>query len=275
MRARGERILGALGGPWTFGGQAAADFLIADESFASVTYVPTVDELYATLDDGTADAICVPEQTLRTGFHVGIQSGLLDAPRPLYVLRDLVHAYHCSLLLQDEQTPLAGVQTVLGHTGSLSQCGPWLAEHLPDAEVVVVHTNSLEAARTVLAGDGTIASVGTPSVAEELGLHQAALDIDGGSTGNYWALSATPELATRPDTLVVSGRFDPDVPLGDVVAGLHAAGARLVTAFARPSGTALFEYDHVLRFRGAVELDEVERQLAVVPTARLVGAYTA
>ena len=64
-------ILGALGGPHTFGGQAAAIMLSQYPEFSEITYVGSADEVLP--PDGTswhADAGIAPEQTSKTGFHV-------------------------------------------------------------------------------------------------------------------------------------------------------------------------------------------------------------
>ena len=63
--------LGALGGPNTFGGQAAQRLRELYPEFSEIVYFPTAEE---SMDWGgvAADAACAPEQMRWTGFHPGI-----------------------------------------------------------------------------------------------------------------------------------------------------------------------------------------------------------
>src|SRR6201999_2241805 len=113
--------------------------------------------------------------------------------------------YHCSLLgkpgaRQDQ------VRRVLGHTGSIAHSRPWLERNLPGATIETIGSNSIGAARVVLDGDGSIASVGSPDLAKEFGLVEMVREIDDGSVVNYWAVSLQPLFDPEPDRVVVTGR---------------------------------------------------------------------
>jgi hypothetical protein len=66
--------------------------------------------------------------------------------------------------------------------------------------IEIVSTHSQVAARTVLGGDGSIASVGSPELAAKFELSWLADDIDGGSMVNYWVTisSATLQRNAEP-----------------------------------------------------------------------------
>ena len=136
-----------------------------------------------------------------------------------------------------------------------------------------MHTSSQGAAQEVASSDGSIASVGTPGMAREYGLEQAANDIDGGSVGSYWAISPLRLFSDKPQRLVVAGRFNEESNLSGLIGALAAQGFLLLTVYQTSSGQRLFEYDYVLRFGGEGSLAKVEEALSKFPAARLAGAF--
>jgi prephenate dehydratase len=251
-------VLAALGGPHTFGGQAAAIMLSRYPEFSEITYVGSADEVLP--PDGTswhADAGCVPEQTSKTGFHVATQRTLAANAGKMFVLAEVSHAYHCGLYVKPG-TGTGAIRRVIGHTGSLNQSRDWLAAHLPQAAIEVVHTHSVGAATTVAEGDGTLAAVCTPEIAIRLGLHLVAADIDGGSTGHYWALSPYRRFAASPTRVVVAGRTTGDGALSDTLCELRSAGFLVRTIWTEKSGGQMFAQQVVATLAGGGRLADVE-----------------
>lgn len=264
--------LGALGGPNTFGGDASRQLMGLYPEFASIGYFHTAEDGFTFR--GEHDAMCAPQQMARTGFHPGINAYVADQGSTLNVIAEVTHVYHCSLLLKPGAT-IDGVREVRGHTGSITQCRPWLEENLPQATITIVHTSSHEAAREALASDGSIASVGTPGMAAQFGLEQAVRDIDGGSSANYWAISPHRLFSENPNRVVVTGRFDDEGVVGRLIDAIGVAGYGLRSVFTKASGVKLYEYDYLLWFGGAGALSAIEAIVAAVPGARLAGAYDA
>ncbi|HUT50577.1 MAG TPA: prephenate dehydratase domain-containing protein [Alphaproteobacteria bacterium] len=263
--------LGALGGPNTFGGDAARQIRELYPEFSEAVFFPTVDEAF-TFSDGAADAVVAPQQMARTGCHPGIQ-GLVAPPRSrLHVIAEATHAYHCSLLVKPG-TRLEQITRVLGHTGSLSQSQDWLKKNLAKAEIVNLHTSTLGAAQAVTDGDGSTASVGTPGMGAQFGLEELAKDIDGGSVGSYWVISPDPMFSDTPRRLVVAGRFRDDGALGELIVALGQQGFTLQTIYGQASGQTLFEYDYVVRLAGEGSLASVQTVLDRFAGTRLVGAF--
>ncbi len=273
MNLRTNMKLAALGGPNTFGGDAAQRFLALYPEFSEVVYFRTSEEGFDFAANGM-DAMCAPQQMSKTGFHPGVQARVARPDSKLYVLAEVTHAYHCSLLGR-RGSRLDRIKRVLGHTGSVTQSRAWLAQHLPQAEIVIVDTSSMGAAQEVARSDGSVASVGTPGMAKQYGLEELARDIDGGSVGSYWALSPHALYSENPSRLVVAGRFDGGGGLTDLVGALARIGLRLQTVYAQPSGRHLYEYDYVLRFAGRGALAAVQETVARFPAARLAGAFEA
>lgn len=265
--------LGALGGPNTFGGDAASHMLkLYPEYDSEVLYFHTAEEGLSF--NGGNDAMCAPQQMMRTGFHQMLNRQITSPDSKMYIISEALHVYHCSLLLKPGAT-LAGVKEVRGHTGSVTQCRQWLEKNLPQAKITIVHTSSHEAAREALQSDGSIASIGTPGMAKQFGLEQAAKEIDGGSCANYWAFSNRPLFVEQPNRLVIAGRFHEDGVVGRIIGALAALGYDLRSVFTDPSGQRLYEYDYLLWFGGKGQLSAVQHALKAFPAARLAGAYEA
>lgn len=265
--------LGVLQGPNTFGGDAARRAIeLYPELFSGrVVYYDTAEEALS-FRDGRSDAICPPQQMTNTGFHPGMQGYVARPDSKLYVIGEIKHAYHCSLLGK-RGSRFADIKRVLGHTGSITQSRHWIEEHIPHAQIVIVDTSSMDAAKTVANGDGSVASIGTIGMAEEFGLEELQKDVDGGSVGSYWAVTPKPLFSESPSRVVVAGRFDDRGLLADLICGLAGVGFRLETVFNSAGGRRLFEYDYVMRFGGAGPLAAVKAAVAAIDGARLAGAF--
>jgi prephenate dehydratase len=269
---RGRLNLGALGGPYTFNGQAAEAMLARYPQFGEIVHYPTSEEAIAAALRGEVDATCAPEQTSMSGAHAGMLARMTAPGSKLHVIAEIARAYHCSLLGKPGAA-LAQVKLVLGHNGSIAHSRTWLESNLPGATIEVVTTHSLVAAQSVLGSDGSIASVGSPELAAKFSLNELAADIDGGSQVNYWAVSLEPHFSAKPDRLVVAARFGDSSEISVLIADLLKAGYSLLTTYARTSGRALDEYDYMFRFTGSGELRPIQETLARFNTARLAGAW--
>jgi prephenate dehydratase len=266
-------ILGALGGPDTFGGQAARILLSKYPEFTDVVYLANSDEAFGVGGSWHSDASCVPEQTSKTGFHVSTQRKLVAAEGKLFVLGEISHVYHCCLWVRPGTDP-SRIRRVLGHTGSINQSRDWICAHFPRAAIEIVDTHSVGAAMTVAEGDGTLAAVCTAEIGHSLGLHQVAADIDGGSTGHYWAISALRNFAPHPTRLVVAGHAARGGSVSEILCGLRSAGFGVRTIWTEHAGTGMFAQDVVAALVGSGRLADVQAVLDKYPADFwLAGAF--
>lgn len=265
-----KRKLGSLGGPNTFGAEAAHLMLKRYPIFDEIVYFNTAEDA---VEFTRCDALCAPQQMSRTGSHPRIQTRVAGAGSQVYVIAEVTHAFHCSLLVKPG-TQLADIRRVLGHTGSVTQSRDWLRANAPQAEIIIVDTNSMGAAKEAAQSDGSTASIGTPGMAREIGLTELHKEIDGGSIGAYWAISPHAIFDETPNRLVIAGRFTGDHHMSELIAALLPAGFWLQTNFCLPSGIRLYEYDYAFRFSGNGSLADVQRAVATVAEARLAGAFT-
>ena len=268
--------LGALGGPHTFGGQAARAMLELRPDLGAVAYLPNSAELFA--DDGNwrVDAACVPAHTSRAGAHLSTHRKLADRP-DMYVVGEIEHAYRCALLVRSG-TRLTDIRTVLGHTGSHNQSRAWLGRMGPDADLMVVDTHSRGAALAVAAGDGTLAAVGTTDLADETGLEILEHDIDDGSIGLYWAVGPRLLMSSTPDRVVVAGTTGATPSHQDLTATLrllHVTGYAVAAVFSEAVGDRLLHNRVVLYCHGSAEssLQVLASGLELIAPFRLAGAY--
>jgi prephenate dehydratase len=263
-------VMGCLGGPNTFGGDAARQIMESFPEFDRMSYHHTAEDGFA-FNEGN-DAMCAPHQMARTGYHVGVTSYVADKGSNLYVIADVEHFYHCCLLVKPGAR-MEDVRVIRGHTGSITQSRPWLEKNLPNATIEIVHTSSHEAAREALASDGSIASVGTPGMAEEFGLEKAAEEIDEGSSALYWAISPHAFFHDQPDRVVITGRFGREGTAGQIGNAMAELGYTLMSTFSKSTTEKVFEYDYSLLFEGKAELGKIQEIVARFPAARLAGAY--
>jgi len=266
-------ILGALGGPDTFGGQAARMMLSRYPEFSGIVYLANSDEAFGAGGSWRSDASCVPEQTSKTGFHVSTQRKLVAAQGKLFVLGEITHVYHCGLYVRPGTDP-GSIRRVLGHTGSVNQSRDWVAANVPQAAIEIVDTHSVGAATAVAEGDGSLAAVCTPELGATLGLQQVAADIDGGSSGHYWAVSPLRDFAPHPTRLVVAGHAAGDGSVSEMLCSLASAGFYARTIWTEHTGARMFAQKVVAALNGTGRLADAEAALdKYAPDFWLAGAF--
>lgn len=261
--------LGSLGSANTFGAEAAQLMRGKYSFFSDVVYFPSTED--AMRFDG-CEALCAPQQMSKTGLHSRMQTRVAVPGSRLHIIADIKHAYHCSLLIKPGAAP-AKIRRILGHTGSVTQSRDWIEKHLPGAAIEIVETSSMGAAQEVADGDGTVASIGTPGMANAMQLDQYGTDIDGHSVGSYWALSPTALFSERPNRVVIAGRFGLGGRFSDAVSAMRDAGFFVQSVFPLATGNKLFEYDYTICFSGDGALSTIQAALAPFEEARLAGAY--
>lgn len=262
--------VGTLGGPATFAGQATAVMLEQYSQLGEVSYFPSIEAVLEALAGGNVEAIILSEQTTRTGFGE-IDELLVPPNSKIHVVAESVVPYGCSLLVKPG-TRMSDIRGVLGH-GSIRQCRRFLDENLPGVDSAIHSKNSVEAAREVATGDGSLAVVGTRKNAEMADLEILATDIDDGAAAAWWAMSLAPHFSQTPSRLVVGGRLGGDGSVGRLICDLNESGYTLRTLFSQPTGVEIFEHDYLLMLGGSGRLADVKRVLQGHKNARLVGAF--
>ncbi len=260
--------LGTLGSAATFAGEATARACEVYPGFGEVSYWPSMDALWDALARGAVDSIVIGIE--RTGQP---HEGHPLTQHPYVVTGQLPLRIVCNLYVKPG-TRKEDIRKITGH-GSILQCKPYLDANFGGVPREVHALNSVAAAHDVLAGDGTLAVVGSRSVAQVVpGLEIFATGIDSGAISNWWVISSKPIFGERPTGLVVTGRFGPGGDLSAVISALFAQGYALRSMGNFPVDSGVSVYDHVLSFAGqGMPLATIQSTLAAFPAARLAGAF--
>jgi prephenate dehydratase len=259
--------IGTLGSQSTFAGQATAAILESDHTLCGPVYFASMAEVWRSLEDGVVDRVVLVGETSKTG-HTDVAERVLREENAFVHARALV-PYRCALL-GVEGSSLADIREVRGH-GSILQCQNFLDRNLPAARRSVHRANSAEAGREVLAGNGTVAVIGTESLASELGLAILAKDVDEGSVGSWWVVGERPGGAIQWDTALLRMTAATGDELVDLVMSLKAKGHRVVSVFAVGCGD-LGRRDYLVTVQASQSGSDPSVVFAVPPRV-LAGAY--
>ncbi|MFG1926396.1 prephenate dehydratase domain-containing protein [Cryptosporangium sp. NPDC048952] len=258
--------VGTLGSELTFAGQATAALLAQRGDDRPPIYFPTMDDVAGAVRDGTVQVGVLTSETSHTASTETVARIL--SLEPLFIAAEIVVPYHCALLGKPG-TRLEDVRYVGGH-GSIKQCRPFLAEKLPHAEVRQHRQNSVVAAREILAGDGSMAVIGTLALGRALGLHVIEPDVDRGSVGGWWALTA--ELPDPdPDARIVAVRVEGSDELQRVLTVAAESGLRIRSVTNAPTGE-LFRYRYLLTLH-ALDDAPLTGDLVAALEPGVVGAF--
>lgn len=261
-----EMTVGTLGGSATFAGEATEAIRARFPQLGPPLYFKSMDDCWNELAKGTVDAIVLGAERTGQAHH-----GSAVVARGFYIMGMLALPLLCNLYAKPG-TRREDIRKITGH-GSLHQCTAWLDRNFPGVPREMHALNSVEAAKDVLAGDGSTAVVGSRALLGAVpGLECLAERIDDGQLSNWWLVSAKPHFSDAPTTLVVTGEFGPDGRLGEMIAAVQATGYRLATMAGFPVDHGISTYLYLARFEGRGRRAEVERALAPWG-ARLAGAF--
>ncbi len=259
--------IGTLGSAATFAGEATRSMREIYPEFGDCVYFPSMDACWQELRKGTVDAMVLGvertgqphhgEPVITHGFHV-----IAEHSQPL----------QCNLYIKPG-TLKSGIRTITGH-GSIFQCAAYLDREFPGVPREAHGLNSVEAARAMMAGDGTLAVVGSRSLPLAVsGLEVIGTDIDDGAIASWWAVAREPLFSDEPAVLVIASRCGPGGQLGQLIGAIQDTGYLLQKAASFPVNTGVSVYDYLLTFGGKGTRSSVEKVIARFSGTRLAGAF--
>jgi len=266
--SRAKKItIGTLGSAATFAGEATSSMRGIYPQFSEPVYFPSMDACWEALKRGAVDAVIIGVE--RTGQpHLGgpvVTHGY-------YVIGELSQPLKCNLYAKPG-TRRNNIRRITGH-GSVFQCTAYLDQEFPGVPREAHGLNSVEAAKAVMAGDGTLAVVGSRSLLRVVsGLEEIGRDIDDGAIASWWAVARQPVFSDMPAVLVIASRCAPDGQLGRLIGAIADAGYLLQTAASFPVNTGVSVYDYLLTFAGKGTRSSVEKVIARFSGTRLAGAF--
>ncbi len=259
--------IGTLGSVATFAGEATSSMRELYPEFSEPVYFPSMDACWQELKRGTVDAVIIGAERTGQPHHGGplITYGF-------YVIAEWSQPLKCNLYIKPG-TKKSDIRKITGH-GSVFQCTAYLDREFPGIPREAHGLNSVEAAKAMMAGDGTLAVVGSRSLPRMVsGLEEIGRDIDDGAIASWWAVARQPLFSDEPAVLVIASRCGPDGQLGRLIGAIADTGYTLRTAAAFPVNSGCSVYDYLLTFGGKGTRSSVEKIVARFSGTRLAGAF--
>jgi len=239
--------------------------------------VPTIDEVFHEVEAGTADFGVAPIENSSEGT-VNIHTLDMFLTSPLKVCGEIELRIHQHLM--GRMTDIKDIKRVCSHPQSLAQCKAWIAENLPDVELVPVASNA-EAARRARDEDGTAALAGE-AAAKVYGLRilfQTVEDRDDNST-RFVVVGRKlfPPSGNDKTSLLVSasGTKGPGVLL-HLLGPLARHGVNMTRIESRPSRKRKWDYVFFVDLDGHAEDPRVRKALEKIKAQaslfKVLGAY--
>ena len=154
-------------------------------------------------------------------------------------------------LLARPGTKLENVKLVYSHKQGLAQGKQWLAQNLPDAELVEVSSTAEGARMAAEEQEEPCAAIGSAAAAEVYGLEVLAPDIQMSDTNKtrFYVLSCEEPAREASDRLafVASGAA---AGLPDLLASVQAQGLTVIAVHDRPEKTELGRYAYLIECAG-------------------------
>lgn len=269
--------LGYLGPPGTFTEMALR--ALHPESAASAWAAPSVPAALEAVRAGRISAALVPFENSVEGSVSATLDELIRGEA--LVITGEVHVEVQFALMARTGTTLADVRRVATHPVALAQTRDWLAQELPEAEVIP--ESSTARAAVLVAAEVYDAAIAAPLAA---GRHGLQILVDGiadrtGAITRFIRLArpgVLPE-ATGADvtTLVAYLRHNHAGALLDLLNQFAMRGVDLVRLESRPTGEALGQYCFAIEALGHVSEPRVAEALAglrrICADVRFLGSY--
>jgi 3-deoxy-7-phosphoheptulonate synthase len=248
-----------------------------------------VKDVVAAVRDGRADAGCLPIENSLIGSVTTTYDLLHEAfgDGRLHLTHEILHPVHHTIMALPG-APISGIRRVLSHPVALGQCRIWLADHLPDAELVSAWDTAGSAEIVAQEKNPAWAAIAARPAADAHGLVPLAERIEDDPTNQTRFLTFTrPDAA---DALRSSGspRYKTSLIVlvdhkpGMLALTLQAFGARGVNLMAlqsRPERSAPWTYRFYVDVEGsatdprvAEALEEIE---ALAAKLIVLGSYEA
>ncbi len=273
------------------GSQGSFSEAAARRRWPDLTVLPCreVKDVVAAVRERRADAGCLPIENSLIGSVTTTYDLLNEAfgDGTLRLTHEILHPVHHTIMALPG-APLSGIRRVLSHPVALGQCRIWLAEHLPDAELVSAWDTAGSAEIVAQEKNPALAAIAARPAADAHGLVPLAERIEDDPTNQTRFLSFT--RAELADGLRSEGaaRFKTSLIVlvdhkpGMLALTLQAFGARGVNLMAlqsRPERSAPWTYRFYVDVEGAADdprvaeaLEEIE---ALAAKLIVLGSYEA
>ena len=248
---------------------------------------PNVPAALQSVAAGTVDGAVVPFENSVEG-SVSSTLDELAFGEPLQITREILLPVRFALLARPE-TALSDIVAVGTHPHAEAQCRRWLAERLPQAQVLLAASTAEAAAAVARGGDGNRrdapyqAAIAAPLAAERYRLRVLADDVgDNPDAVTRFVLLSRPGPPPTPtgvdrSTLVAFIADDHPGALLEILTELAVRGVNLTRIESRPTGFGLGRYCFSMDFEGHVAEARVGAALSalhrICADVRFLGSY--
>jgi len=259
-----------------FGPEATFTHLAAIRRFgASLSYLPlkTIADVFAEVARGRADYGVVPVENSTEGVVTSTLDMFVESDLKI-VAQVVMPIQHCLVGLG----PRSGIKKLYSHPQAFGQCKGWLADHLPNAEIV--ETSSTTRAAELAAGDQAAAAIASSLAAQRYNLLILQHDIqDNFSNATRFLVLGrqSPEATGRDRTSLL-------LSIADSVGALHRAltpfrryRINLTKIESRPSKRKAWAYFFYIDLDGHITEPRIQKALSYVEPhcnfIKVLGSY--
>ena len=229
---------------------------------------PSIDEVFRSVESGTADFGVVPVENSTEGA-VGRSLDLMPQT-PMKVCGEVIVRVHHNLMAKSPPRSLEEVKRVFSHGQSLGQCHEWLNVNLPHAERVAVASNA-EAARRA-SEEAHSAAVAGEAAADHYGLTILAANIEDepNNTTRFLVLGDyAPVPSGRDKTSMILSAKNRAGAVYEMLTPFATRGVSMTKFESRPSRVALWEYLFFVDIEG--HRDDPQVAAALEDVGRIAG----
>lgn len=234
----------------------------------------TIADVFHAVEVGNANYGLVPVENSTEGMVTHTLDRFITSP--LKINGEVTLRIHHNLLSTAKD--LNELKTVYAHPQALAQCRKWLAEHLPNCELLPMNSNS-EAAKKVQS-DNTAAAIAATHAADIYGLSVLAKNIEDeiDNTTRFIVIGTQHVGPSGVDktALLVSTKNKPGALQG-LLKPLADNGISMTRIESRPAGTGIWEYVFFIDIEGHCEDDDMADALRILEQessmCRVLGSY--
>ena len=201
----------------------------------------------------------------------------------LFVIREVIHDVHLNLLTLSG-VRMDQIRKVMSYPHALAQCRGFLADNLPEAEIVATNSTS-DAAKIVAEGDDPSLAALAPAASAELyqlEILKEHVEDHAGNQTRFLLLNKdhlAPRTGHDKTTVVCFQLSDRPGSLISILAQFSARNINLTKLESRPSKTGLGQYCFVIDLEGHIEdpivADTLSELYISQPEIKLIGSYPA
>lgn len=225
------------------------------------------------LFDGTVDYAVIPQENTIGGPVAEYLDEVVGHPE-LAVVGEVELPINQNLLAKPG-VKLEDIATVYSHKQGIAQGSDWLAEHMPNAQVVEVSSTAEGARMAAEDESGASAAIGSAAAADVYGLDVAAqaIQMNDANKTRFYVLATGEPSGEAADRMAFTATGSAD-DLAFLLSSVKEQGLAVVAVHDRPEKTELGRYTYLVECLGGSHADfEAVQASASTFTLRYLGSF--